>query len=90
MHVCTHKKPVRPCLHAQVLSILSSKLAALPWPVFQQNALELAARKVSSTTGDLRKVFQVRAKLRCMACKLTSASRHIRGLLDVCACDPFC
>jgi len=45
--------------HAQVLSILSSKLASLPWPVFQSQALELAARKVSSSTGDLRKVFQV-------------------------------
>ena len=46
-------------MHTQVLAILNSKLATLPWRVFDDTALELVARKVSGSTGDLRKAFQV-------------------------------
>ncbi|KAF5839088.1 P-loop containing nucleoside triphosphate hydrolase protein [Dunaliella salina] len=58
----------------QVLSILSSKLSSLPWPVFQEQALELVARKVSSSSGDLRKVFQ--------ACRFALGILHDRTVRE--------
>lgn len=55
-------------LRVQLLSILTAKLTALPWPVFEQAALELAARKVAASTGDFRKVLQAcRLALRILA-----------------------
>ncbi|KAL6748260.1 P-loop containing nucleoside triphosphate hydrolase protein, partial [Haematococcus lacustris] len=42
----------------QVLAILQSQLATLPWPVAEPAALELVARKVAGSSGDLRKAFQ--------------------------------
>jgi Cdc6-like AAA superfamily ATPase len=49
-----------PRLLLQVLSILHAQLSSLPWPVFEAPALELLARKVAATTGDLRMAFTVR------------------------------
>ena len=38
----------------QVRSILSARMAPLPWQVFDESALDLCARHVSANTGDLR------------------------------------
>ena len=43
----------------QVQSILISTLSQLPWKVFDDGALELVARTISGTTGDLRQAFKV-------------------------------
>ena len=46
----------------QVQSILTSTLSQLPWKVFDDGALELVARTISGTTGDLRQAFKVRGR----------------------------
>jgi hypothetical protein len=38
----------------QVKSILAARLAALPWPAFDDAALDVCARHVSASSGDLR------------------------------------
>jgi Cdc6-like AAA superfamily ATPase len=42
----------------QIQSILSSIMDQLPWTVFEDSALELVARSVSGSTGDLRQAFK--------------------------------
>jgi Cdc6-like AAA superfamily ATPase len=49
-------------LRVQLLAILTARLAALPWPVFDPAGLELVARKVSSSSGDVRKALQASAQ----------------------------
>ncbi|XP_022753801.1 cell division control protein 6 homolog B-like [Durio zibethinus] len=43
----------------QILSILQERLLVLPYIVFQQQALELCARKVAAASGDMRKALCV-------------------------------
>ncbi len=43
----------------QVQGILTSTMEQLPWRVFEDAALELVARTVSGSTGDLRHAFKV-------------------------------
>lgn len=43
----------------QILKILQQRLMALPFPVFQPQALELCARKVAAASGDMRKALSV-------------------------------
>ncbi|XP_022730791.1 cell division control protein 6 homolog B-like [Durio zibethinus] len=43
----------------QILSILQERLSVLPYIVFQQQALELCARKVAAASGDMRKALCV-------------------------------
>ncbi|KAK4271151.1 hypothetical protein QN277_019887 [Acacia crassicarpa] len=41
----------------QILSILKERLRELPYTVFQHQALELCARKVAASSGDMRKAL---------------------------------
>ncbi|OMP14216.1 hypothetical protein COLO4_00168 [Corchorus olitorius] len=50
----------------QILSILQERLLALPYIVFQQQALELCARKVAAASGDMRKALCVCRPYECM------------------------
>ncbi|KAB1227731.1 hypothetical protein CJ030_MR1G028878 [Morella rubra] len=43
----------------QILKILQERLSALPYIVFQPQALELCARKVAAASGDMRKALCV-------------------------------
>ncbi|XP_042479850.1 cell division control protein 6 homolog B-like [Macadamia integrifolia] len=43
----------------QILKILQQRLMALPYTVFQPQALELCARKVAAVSGDMRKALSV-------------------------------
>ncbi|GER40170.1 cell division control 6 [Striga asiatica] len=43
----------------QIISILKERLRALPYAVFQPQALELCARKVAAASGDMRKALSV-------------------------------
>ncbi|XVF05359.1 hypothetical protein REPUB_Repub05bG0165300 [Reevesia pubescens] len=43
----------------QILSIFQERLLVLPYIVFQQQALELCARKVAAASGDMRKALCV-------------------------------
>ncbi|GLT27255.1 hypothetical protein SLA2020_022690 [Shorea laevis] len=43
----------------QILRILRERLMALPYVVFQPQALELCARKVAAASGDMRKALSV-------------------------------
>ncbi|XP_021278639.1 cell division control protein 6 homolog B-like [Herrania umbratica] len=43
----------------QILSILQERLLVLPYIVFEQQALELCARKVAAASGDMRKALCV-------------------------------
>ncbi|GAX85406.1 hypothetical protein CEUSTIGMA_g12822.t1 [Chlamydomonas eustigma] len=43
----------------QIHCILSSTMDQLPWKVFDDSALELVARSISGSTGDLRQAFKV-------------------------------
>lgn len=43
----------------QILRILQERLMALPYVVFQPQALELCARKVAAASGDMRKALSV-------------------------------
>lgn len=50
--------PVVP-VATQVQTILTTTLEQLPWKVFEPAAVELVARTVSGTSGDLRQAFKV-------------------------------
>ncbi|XP_041996892.1 cell division control protein 6 homolog B-like isoform X2 [Salvia splendens] len=43
----------------QIINILQERLKALPYTVFQPQALELCARKVAAASGDMRKALAV-------------------------------
>ncbi|XP_031123021.1 cell division control protein 6 homolog B [Ipomoea triloba] len=43
----------------QIIMILRQRLAALPYIVFQPQALELCARKIASASGDMRKALSI-------------------------------
>ncbi|GJX21405.1 cell division control protein 6 homolog B-like protein [Tanacetum coccineum] len=43
----------------QIIMILKQRLMALPYTVFQPQALELCARKVSAASGDMRKALGI-------------------------------
>ncbi|KAK6927077.1 AAA lid domain [Dillenia turbinata] len=43
----------------QIIAILHQRLESLPYTVFHPKALELCARKVAATTGDMRKALCV-------------------------------
>ncbi|KAK6148602.1 hypothetical protein DH2020_019514 [Rehmannia glutinosa] len=43
----------------QIISILQERLRALPYTVFQPQAVELCARKVAAASGDMRKALSV-------------------------------
>ncbi|XP_057805085.1 cell division control protein 6 homolog B-like isoform X1 [Salvia miltiorrhiza] len=43
----------------QIINILQERLRALPYTVFQPQALELCARKVAAASGDMRKALAV-------------------------------
>jgi len=44
-------------------------LAGLPWPVFEEVALTLCARKVAAATGDMRRALNICTLVR--RCRLT-------------------
>ncbi|CAL5388552.1 unnamed protein product [Camellia sinensis] len=58
----------------QIIMILQRRLMALPYVVFQPQALELCARKVAAASGDMRKALcicrMLQAELRESACNL--------------------
>ncbi|XVF19896.1 hypothetical protein REPUB_Repub11eG0151000 [Reevesia pubescens] len=58
----------------QILTILQERLLALPYIVFQQQALELCARKVAAASGDMRKALCVCRSVfhSCCFCNLTT------------------
>ncbi|KAJ0083889.1 hypothetical protein Patl1_31133 [Pistacia atlantica] len=66
----------------QIIRILQERLMALPYIVFQPQALELCARKVAAASGDMRKALSVcrsaievlDAELRESASKINSTS----------------
>ncbi|KAL4555980.1 hypothetical protein LXL04_038614 [Taraxacum kok-saghyz] len=43
----------------QIIMILKQRLMALPYTVFQPQALELCARKVAASSGDMRKALGI-------------------------------
>ncbi|KAL3640857.1 AAA ATPase [Castilleja foliolosa] len=43
----------------QIITILQERLKALPYTVFQPQAVELCARRVAAATGDIRKALSV-------------------------------
>ncbi|CAA2980218.1 cell division control 6 homolog B [Olea europaea subsp. europaea] len=43
----------------QIITILKQRLMALPYTVFQPQALELCARKVAAASGDMRKALSI-------------------------------
>ncbi|CAH1433657.1 unnamed protein product [Lactuca virosa] len=43
----------------QIIMILKQRLVALPYTVFQPQALELCARKVAASSGDMRKALGI-------------------------------
>ncbi|GLT69809.1 hypothetical protein SLA2020_419310 [Shorea laevis] len=47
------------CSKDKILRILKERLMALPYVVFQPQALELCARKVAAAAGDMRKALSV-------------------------------
>ncbi|GMP89622.1 hypothetical protein CsSME_00041113 [Camellia sinensis var. sinensis] len=66
----------------QIILILQQRLMALPYTVFQPQALELCARKVAAASGDMRKALcicrnaieMLEAELRDSACNLDLSS----------------
>lgn len=66
----------------QIIAILQQRLLALPYTVFQPQALELCARKVAAASGDMRKALCVcrsaidmlEAELRESVCNLDLSS----------------
>ncbi|OMO90462.1 hypothetical protein COLO4_19124 [Corchorus olitorius] len=62
----------------QILSILQERLLALPYIVFQQQALELCARKVAAASGDMRKALCVcRSAVEILEAELTEAASNL-------------
>ncbi|RPA86412.1 cell division control protein Cdc6 [Ascobolus immersus RN42] len=52
--------PFKPYSAPQIASVISSRFRSLPTPdLFHPAAIQLAARKVASSTGDLRKAFDI-------------------------------
>jgi cell division control protein 6 len=43
---------------AQLGKLLRARLAALPWRVFEESAVDLCARRVAATSGDMRRALQ--------------------------------
>ncbi|CAH9074706.1 unnamed protein product [Cuscuta europaea] len=43
----------------QIIMILQQRLAALPYTVFQPEALELCAKKIATASGDMRKALSI-------------------------------
>ncbi|OMO84287.1 hypothetical protein CCACVL1_10904 [Corchorus capsularis] len=62
----------------QILSILQERLLALPYIVFQQQALELCARKVAAASGDMRKALCVcRSAVEILEAELKEAASNL-------------
>ncbi|WVY94226.1 hypothetical protein V8G54_033314 [Vigna mungo] len=69
----------------QILKILEERLKALPYIVFQQQALELCARKVAASSGDMRNALSIcwsaiemlEAEIRESACNLNTSLEEI-------------
>ncbi|XVF19899.1 hypothetical protein REPUB_Repub11eG0151300 [Reevesia pubescens] len=67
----------------QILTILQERLLALPYIVFQQQALELCARKVAAASGDMRKALCVcRSAVEILEAELRESSSNV-GLASV-------
>ncbi|KAI7979247.1 hypothetical protein LOK49_Contig434G00005 [Camellia lanceoleosa] len=70
----------------QIILILQQRLMALPYTVFQPQALELCARKVAAASGDMRKALcicrnaieMLEAELRDSACNLDFYNLQVR------------
>ncbi|KAL5164530.1 Cell division control protein 6 B [Glycine soja] len=69
----------------QILKILEERLNEFPYSVFQQQALELCARKVAATSGDMRNALcicgsaieMLEAEIRESACNLNTSLEEI-------------
>ncbi|GMN23808.1 hypothetical protein TIFTF001_000271 [Ficus carica] len=62
----------------QILKILQERLAALPYTVFQPQALELCARKVAAASGDMRKALCVsRSAIEMLEAELRDSSSNL-------------
>ncbi|KAJ4700935.1 Cell division control protein [Melia azedarach] len=80
----------------QIIRILQERLMALPYIVFQPQALELCARKVAAASGDMRKALSIcrnaveilEAELRESASRMNSASAE-QGSFDQQAAAAF-
>ncbi|KAL5580776.1 hypothetical protein UlMin_013218 [Ulmus minor] len=62
----------------QILKILQERLVALPYTVFQPQALELCARKVAAASGDMRKALCVcRSAIEMLEAELRDSSNNL-------------
>ncbi|XP_062085150.1 cell division control protein 6 homolog B-like [Humulus lupulus] len=64
----------------QIIKILQERLMALPYTVFQPQALELCARKVAAASGDMRKALCVcRSAIDMLDAELRESSNHLNS-----------
>ncbi|XP_024025069.1 cell division control protein 6 homolog B [Morus notabilis] len=64
----------------QILKILQERLTALPYTIFQPQALELCARKVAAASGDMRKALCVcRSAIEMLEAELRESSNNFNG-----------
>ncbi|XP_024026720.1 cell division control protein 6 homolog B [Morus notabilis] len=62
----------------QILKILQERLTALPYTIFQLQALELCARKVAAASGDMRKALCVcRSAIEMLEAELRESSNNL-------------
>ncbi|KAJ7964151.1 Cell division control protein [Quillaja saponaria] len=67
----------------QILRILQERLSELPYTVFQQQALELCARKVAAASGDMRKALCVcRSAIEMLEAEMRESTRHSNSLSE--------
>ncbi|KAG6631273.1 hypothetical protein I3843_13G066400 [Carya illinoinensis] len=71
----------------QILKILRERLSALPYIVFQPQALELCARKVAAASGDMRRALCVcRSAIEILEAELKESSSNFNSLTVEKAC----
>ncbi|XP_030503024.2 cell division control protein 6 homolog B [Cannabis sativa] len=64
----------------QIIKILQERLMALPYTVFQPQALELCARKVAAASGDMRKALCVcRSAIEMLDAELRESFNHLNS-----------
>ncbi|XP_035541011.1 cell division control protein 6 homolog B-like isoform X2 [Juglans regia] len=71
----------------QILKILHERLSALPYIVFQPQALELCARKVAAASGDMRRALCIcRSAIEILEAELKESSSNFNSLTVEKAC----
>ncbi|XP_040992108.1 cell division control protein 6 homolog B isoform X2 [Juglans microcarpa x Juglans regia] len=71
----------------QILKILHERLSALPYIVFQPQALELCARKVAAASGDMRRALCIcRSAIEILEAELKDSSSNFHSLTVEKAC----